>query len=37
MADNAFNFGIGQTIVAVFDTGTSFTMIPEYYWSAYID
>ena len=35
-AENSFNFGSGTTILSIFDTGTSFTMIPKYYWEAYM-
>jgi hypothetical protein len=34
--ENSFNFGAGTTVLSVFDTGTSFTMIPKYYFEMYM-
>lgn len=39
-SDNAFSFPDStgnSSIIAIFDTGTSFTMIPEYYWQPYVE
>ena len=34
---NAYSFGLGAELFTIFDTGTSFTMIPNEYWIAFTD
>jgi len=36
-SDNSFSFKKGSKIIAIFDTGTSFTMIPDFYWIQYLN
>ena len=36
MPGNAFNFGDVE-VMSIFDSGTSYTMIPDYYWIDYVN
>ena len=35
--ETSYNFGGDAEVLVIFDTGTSFVMVPDYFWKFYVD